>query len=449
MPEICHVGEYTITHHNSNQDNVVIVFSSAGRDGSGQPIEEFKNTLKSFDVSMIFILDPTPTWFNRVETYQMFEFVASLAKQYKNIAVLGESMGGSGSIIFCKFFGKISRVLAFAPQYSVSKPFIEFDDRFRHAHENYEFSNFWTFTSDTQRDRVHILCGMSEWRDIPHAAMYASEGYNVNYLSGAGHLVGYFLKTQPDEHYGNKLKALLASFLNFNIEFTDEEIRKVIGGIISLSPICKIQSFSAIRERENFQKKGFTPVFLPAPDGCISLTRNADADQSSVSEWSRSLSSKIDALGAIGDDLADTYGFHTDKELSPWWSVMFSGRAEVKEIQIYNRIDEHGTSTRGLRFSIELSIGGSWTEIFRKDNELFFGGIDGTPFVFTLPEVKRADGVRIKLLKHEYMHFHRIAVFGRFVENDTPDSEAKSEKKLPFPEFRPTLNTFNHLRKSS
>ncbi|MBS1021897.1 hypothetical protein JK207_07610 [Gluconobacter cerinus] len=443
MPEVTNVGEYTVTHHVSNKDDVVIVFASAGRDGMGQPVEEFKNTIKAFNVSMIFVLDPTPTWFNRGETMKMFDFVASLAKRYRNVAVLGESMGASGSLTFGKFFKGISRILAFAPQYSVSSPFIEFDDRFRHAHKNYDFSNFWTFTSDIPRDRVQILCGVSEWRDIPHVAMYASEGYSVNYLLGAGHLVGHFLKMQPDEEYGNKLKALLASFLNFSVEFTTDEIRKVIGSTLSKSPICKTQSFAAIRERESYAKKGLAPVFLPAPPDCVSLTRGGKTDQSSVSSWSKSPHHALDAAGAISDKLHDAYGFHTDKEDDPWWSVMFSGAAEVKEVHIYNRIDDYGTSTRGLRFIIELSINGEWREVFRKENTGFFGGIDGTPFVFSLPEAKVCAGLRIKLLGYEYMHFQRVNVFGNFLEEQPHAYDAQSISEILKKRF-----SFNHFKKS-
>ncbi|MXV45185.1 hypothetical protein GS501_09085 [Saccharibacter sp. 17.LH.SD] len=438
MPEVNSVGSYTVTHHRSNENNVVIVFASAGRDGMGQPIEEFKNTLKSFNISMIFILDPTPTWFNRPETNEMFKFVASLASRYENVAVLGESMGASGSLIFSKFFDGITRVLAFAPQYSVSKPFIQFDERFQHAHENYEFSNFWTFTSNLSRDRVQILCGISEWRDMPHVAMYAAEGYSVNYLLECGHLVGYFLKTQPDVKHGNKLKALLAAFLNFDVQFTRSEVRMILEGIISDSPICQVQGFAAIRERETFLKKGYSPILLPPPPTGVSLTLNGTPDQSSVSPWSKSSVTTIDAAGAINDSLENAFGFHTDAEEEPWWSIKFSGPAKVQEVRIYNRIDDYGTSTRGLQFCIELMTNGDWREIYRKNDMSFFGGIDGTPFVLKLSEVIISEGLRVKLLRYKYMHFQKIEIFGDFVEKPvirTSSSHISKilKKRLSFP----------------
>ena len=62
-PETTVFGRYRITHYRQHPENLAIVFASAGMDGLGEPIEEFKTSLSGLGVSMIFVIDQEPSWY--------------------------------------------------------------------------------------------------------------------------------------------------------------------------------------------------------------------------------------------------------------------------------------------------------------------------------------------------------------------------------------------------
>lgn len=159
---------------------------------------------------------------------------------------------------------------------------------------------------------------------------------------------------------------------------------------------------------------GHTPGVLTPPPDCVDLTEGALTNQSSVSKWSVSPTTESDSANAIAKEIFSPYAFHTGEEEHPWWSIDFGKPVLVKEVRIYNRIDDPACAARGARFAIEASDMpfSTWTELFRRDSDVAFGGIDGKPFIWRSAQPAPMALLRIRLLEGKMMHFQKIEVFG-------------------------------------
>jgi len=413
------IGNYKINlYHEEKNRDVVVVFASAGITGLGEPIEEFKNSLSKFGRSMIFIMEKAPTWFNSPKTDDMFLRVSQLCDYYDNIAVLGESMGASGSIIFSKYNKKINRILAIAPQYSVSHEFIEYDWRFNYAGNYFTNQKFHKFVCDEAKSKTQILFGDSDWLDLVHAGMFSLEGFSITYVSGSNHFVPAYLKKNSDINY---LHVLLENFLDFSKDFNSDIVMKSIGNYYTSNPIGKNGDLPNVRKhRFEENKNDIRSKLLEGPHGYTDLAYGKITNQSSASQWSGSIFSLIDSMRVVGDNFFHPYGFHTEREENPWWSIELGNNSLVKEIRIYNRIDTDEMKIRGSNFSIEYcrDDDGKWIEFYRKNDDVPFGGIDGHPFILALEKPIFINKLRIRLLSFNYMHFQRVEVFGK----NTPKS---------------------------
>ncbi len=107
-----------------------------------------------------------------------------------------------------------------------------------------------------------------------------------------------------------------------------------------------------------------------------------------------------------------TYGFHTEFEPEPWWSVDLLSLHRIAEIHIYNRID----NTFVLHRSAPLRIAASsddvhWTTLAdRTGSELF--GADGKPLVVTVPQEQPFRYIRLSLTTSDYFHLDEVEVYG-------------------------------------
>ncbi|WP_421868817.1 hypothetical protein [Pararhizobium sp.] len=223
-------ANYHVTHDHSSPDHVVISFASRGFYGAGEPIEEFKGTLSKLGVSCIFITDKSAHWYNHPDTLEMFSIVNDLAKSYKKIAVIGDSMGGSGAIAFTNYNDAIDRVLTFNPQFSIARPFIDFDLRYRHVPDEIKHQLWLDFAKSPIKSKVRILFGNNEWEDYIHASMFEACGFTVAYANGLSHGVPYQLKRHAQ---GNRLLPILAAFCDFSRDFSDDALRHVLGDLNS------------------------------------------------------------------------------------------------------------------------------------------------------------------------------------------------------------------------
>lgn len=410
------VGNYKISHYQNSDSDVVVVFAGAGLDFPGEPQEEFKNTLMKFGVSAVFVVDIYPSWYNSPETYKMFKFVSDIAEKYKNITSIGSSMGGSGCLIFSCFCPKVSRILSFAPQYSINRHFVQFDNRFMGAADLYPKQNFPTFAPKSARCKSIVFFGDQDWRDTVHAGMYLVEQFQVIFLKGADHGTALFLKNADGE---NLLHPLIKSFLDFSSEFDKISVLKIISRVSAIEFIDKKSGVDSldgvdIPKQIRISSDHKDSLLSSAPWGLDDLTVGAETDQSSISPWSWSDTTKEDSANAIIKEFNRPYAFHTDDEDEPWWSIKFDGIFMVREIRIYNRSDDAGCAGRGAFFKIErqASLGEEWDQFYIRDQGEIFGIDSDAPFIWSSSKPILASGLRVKLLGSGMLHYKKIEIFG-------------------------------------
>ena len=163
-------------------------------------------------------------------------------------------------------------------------------------------------------------------------------------------------------------------------------------------------------ERHALQAQARQPRLAPALDD---LAFEKPALTSSTCRWSRSPDRAVDACGANGALIAATYGFHTDEEDQPWWSVDLLQLCRVEAVAIVNRPTER---ERFSFFVIETSAdASSWAIADEKDS-----GAAVTSDLFAPWRVKFGSPilchyVRIRLLTRGPLHLRRIQVFGQVV----------------------------------
>ena len=186
-----------------------------------------------------------------------------------------------------------------------------------------------------------------------------------------------------------------------------------------------------------------------APETAPLISQGKMAMQSSVCEHSRAPTLSKDAAGAVDGVIDGDYSFHTDTEDAPWWLVDLEGLHEIAEIRLFNRVDWRTLAARANRIRIEISdLGADWVEVFRKDDELVFGGADGDPLIWRASAPVRARYVRVSLLQRNPLHLDQVQVFGHYVgpEADRPldEPETKDVPTAPVDE-RAVLERFQSL----
>ncbi len=156
-----------------------------------------------------------------------------------------------------------------------------------------------------------------------------------------------------------------------------------------------------------FKKSGSKHVY-GLPNGKL-ISKGKKATQSSLSQWSRFPEIERDASGALDGHIDSLYNFHTDIEDEPWWKVDLQDVFRISEIRIFNRMD---FPERATSLTIEVGIQADQLhEVYRRESEMPFGGIDGNPLA-VVPNTP-VDGryVRIKLLNRNFLHFDQVEIY--------------------------------------
>ena len=190
--------DYSISSCNSNSsNNLVIVFGSAGFSFMGTKVEEFFKTLSNLgnkDFEIIWVNNTTTSWFNSTVNDALALFISDLiAKKYEKVFALGESMGGAAALYFSSIL-PIDIVLSFGPQYSVLKPFIEFNSDLgdmSHIQDKIKIPNY-AFEEVSKKSL--LIFGGDSWQDFIHACFYKENNFNPYFIKGSKHSVAYFLK---------------------------------------------------------------------------------------------------------------------------------------------------------------------------------------------------------------------------------------------------------------
>lgn len=123
-----------------------------------------------------------------------------------------------------------------------------------------------------------------------------------------------------------------------------------------------------------------------------------------------SLSTADDAAGAVDGIVDGSYGFHTDRDPSPWWQVDLQQIVPVDRIVVYNRCDGQ-VHERASRLQALISPDGEqWHPLYQHDGTPFFGHVDGKPLVIHAAGAM-ARFVRLQLPGPQYLHLDQVQVF--------------------------------------
>ena len=134
------------------------------------------------------------------------------------------------------------------------------------------------------------------------------------------------------------------------------------------------------------------------------------ATQSSISQWSRRRTLAADAAGAVNGIITGGYGFHTGEDDPSWWMVDLDGDHMISEIVVHNRLDQ---PQRACGISIWSSrTAAYWTLLAQADQQVPFGGADGSPFRFKAAEPVIARFIRIQTAGRAMLHLDEVEVIG-------------------------------------
>jgi hypothetical protein len=403
---------FLVTHYESDPTKVVVSFVSRGMHGAGEPIEEFRGTLAKLGYSAIFVIDRQRLWYNYSETESVFKRVAAMADRYPHVGAIGESMGGCGAILFASYSSKVSRILSFAPQFSVASPFISFDKRYYDISKKIRKHYFPDFAQLPDEASCVLLFGNTSWQEAIHQAMFRSAGFTTLIVDRAGHDVAGFLKKNCKS---NILTPLLQQFGNFTLPFSGPSVAAFLSDVLSDSELLPEFSFRSEKTWEDkflsFSTNNKFSFLPPSEFKKISLQKSAT--QSSVSQWSCEPTVTGDASRAISGIHTGTYSFHTAKEDGPWWSIDLGTICDIREIRLFNRMDHIELARRAGRFELKASDDGeAWKTVFQKDDDIVFGGVDGNPFVFSPNRPLVSRHIRLQLIGVQYLHLDQIEVYG-------------------------------------
>lgn len=139
-------------------------------------------------------------------------------------------------------------------------------------------------------------------------------------------------------------------------------------------------------------------------DAVIDLALDKPTELSSVPAWASQ------SVWANTSMVADDYGFHTESEPNPWWSVDLQTIGSIETIAIVNR--EH-CNRRFVYFQILSSLDGeSWTGRYIKlDDDSVSSDVE-RPWMAQFGAPFTARYIKIVLNRRDYLHLRRVQVFG-------------------------------------
>jgi hypothetical protein len=156
------------------------------------------------------------------------------------------------------------------------------------------------------------------------------------------------------------------------------------------------------------------------------------ARQSSISEWSRGTTVETDAAGAVSGHITGAYQFHTEMEAAPWWRVDLGTPHVLKEIHLYNRVDQPQFRFRLGRFLIDSSVDDeTWLAVYVHDGSAV-GGADGHPLVLrptqSATETVLCRHLRITALQPTWLHLDQVEIYGEEWHADAPPPKPEAPR---------------------
>ncbi|MDI6652175.1 discoidin domain-containing protein [Gluconobacter japonicus] len=394
---------YEVSYWNRSSNNVTVVFSSAGALALAQPVEEFRNTIKNFNTSYIFVRSKHLDWYNNPNSVKMFRFLDGFCKKYQFIYSMGESLGASGALLFSKYCEKITRIMAFSPQYSALPAFCKWFGPLSPLDGAISTFAFSDYAPESAASKAVLIYPSCSYEDNLHAKFYKSENFNVVTINTRHHDIARHLK----KDYGtNYLNIVLDAFYNNRIAFSADTFEKILCNIVEYSP----KSFVKWIGNQTFKYDHF----IELPNFHL-VSHDGKATQSSVCEYSfHRDSTEAEAQRAIDEPLRMIPAFHTGFEKNPWWSIELKQPAHIKQIIIFNRCDNEEFARRFNKFSLLKSDDGMyWEEFYEKNDARYIGGEFGEPLQIETDFTARY--IKIFLNETNFLHLSRVSIYGNYL----------------------------------
>ena len=389
---------YDVFYTDRKSTNVTVVFSSAGALALAEPVEEFKKTIEKFDSSYVFVWSKNLDWYNNSLSSRTLKDVSLFCQKFEKIYAIGESLGGSGALLFSKYCSNLFRILAFSPQYSALPEFCKWQGPLTPLDGVFSAFMFSDYAPESARSKSVLIYPTTSYEDNLHAKFFKGDGFNVVFVDSCHHDMARSLKKDYDRNY---LHTVLFSMYSESFDFTNKSYNFLLSEIIEKNK----KTFSRWIGNKTF----LFSSYIDMPDSNSVIDRDFKCSQSSVCEYSHSKNNQEEATRAILQPLGMGPAFHTNKELNPWWTIEFDNIEIINSIVIFNRCDNESWARRFTKFYVSISYDGlSWKEIYRKENTEVVGGEYGEPIKID-KEIK-CKIIKITLIGYNYLHLSKIVI---------------------------------------
>ncbi|MCL2119872.1 MAG: discoidin domain-containing protein, partial [Planctomycetaceae bacterium] len=125
----------------------------------------------------------------------------------------------------------------------------------------------------------------------------------------------------------------------------------------------------------------------------------------------KTIACEEDAVGAVNGVIDGTWGFHTENQLNPYWTLDLGDTLNIGRIRLYNRCDACGERNRFLIMSVSPD-GRQWEKIWQNDGTMFYGATDGKPLEVAFADKPVAGRfLRLSIEGTSYLHLDEVQVF--------------------------------------
>ncbi|MGL6225998.1 MAG: discoidin domain-containing protein [Thermoguttaceae bacterium] len=196
----------------------------------------------------------------------------------------------------------------------------------------------------------------------------------------------------------NKIFAVILAFSLFHAHYTSLQVALVAAE----SAVC-VEQVGQVEYAVELQNDWLTQARLRF------VSKNGSTEQS--------VSCEEDASGAVDGVMDGKWGFHTECEPNPSWTVDLGELVSIAKIRLYNRCDSFGE--RNCSLIAQTSEDGKvFTEVWKNDGTLFYGATDAKPLEVDFSvqpdqsaQPLQARFLRLTLAETAYLHLDEVEVY--------------------------------------
>ncbi len=191
---------YRVTVMPGESRTAIIAFGGIGLALNGIQIEEFRNSLRT-EHTVFFVIDKARSWWNDGDALAMIDDIVTVAREdldVDDIAVIGNSMGGSGALLAAHHCAAITRCLALVPQADVRLSLAE-ESRWLPLRERIAVHRFETFALPPRAAKAHVVFG--EHADQCQRQQFLRRGIALDIIEGYDHDLASRAKREAPDFY--------------------------------------------------------------------------------------------------------------------------------------------------------------------------------------------------------------------------------------------------------